>query len=371
MTESINQQMQEMKGDAEGMLAGRAGWDRSEYGNGMVDGDNSVFASDTNGARWNSWHSQGTYLENEPRITFERVCELAPAFASEYEKLPALVGLPDGSTIEVPGWRGVTRMSDHTMLGYVTAGYPLIGPAEAFAWVDDMLNDDSAKAISAVMLREGRQMTLTVELPGHIKVAGWDDETIRKLLVLTNSFDAKGKLAVACSPVRGECINSTRLIFAKSPRVWSARHTSGIRSRMDEARHTLQLSSSYFAEVETTANAMVEAKMPRGEFDKFMQRLVPLTPYMADHMDSRMVKNRDRAIEAITNAYTTSDNLANVRGTRWGALQAVLEWNQWARPVRETKRNGTVVSAADEKRFRRALVDDQGIETRAMKLLVG
>lgn len=367
MNQDINQQMRQLKADADSMTAGRAGWDRGEYGDGQF--SEGVFASQVTGERWMAWHGLGTYLENEPTMTYERVIEEVPAFGSDYVKLPAYVEL-DGERIELPA-AGVIRAMDNHPIGAVHPNYPLIPPYEAFDFLRDLINQDGLPIISAVLLRGGAQMVVTIELPGHIEVAGWTDETIRKLIVLDNSFDSKGALGVACSPVRGECINSTRLTFSQSPRVWRTRHTSGVRDRMNEARHTLQLASRYFADVETMANRLVEKRMPRRDFDRFVGQLIPYTPQMEADPGGRAAKNRERAVEAITNAFVNSPNLQNVRGTKWGALQAVLEWNQWDRPVRETKRDGKVVATGNEQRFHRALLREQPIETRAMKMLIG
>ena len=68
--------------------------------------------------------------------------------------------------------------------------------------------------------------------------------------------------------------------------------------------------------------------------------------------------------EAIRTAYLTTDDLDGIRGTRWGALQAVTAYHDHAAQIRRTA--GRTVQEA---RFERA-TSPAGLKDRALELLV-
>jgi len=65
-------------------------------------------------------------------------------------------------------------------------------------------------------------------------------------------------------------------------------------------------------------------------------RLVPPPDPVPDATDGRVVRNVERGREAIRTAYRTATDLDHVRGTRWGALQAVTAYVDHVQPMRRT-----------------------------------
>lgn len=77
----------------------------------------------------------------------------------------------------------------------------------------------------------------------------------------------------------------------------------------------------------------------------------------------RAVRNAERVREAIRTAYRTAPDLENVRGTRWGALQAVAAYIDHGQPTRQTAGR-----SHSEARFERA-TEPQPLKDRALELL--
>jgi hypothetical protein len=109
---------------------------------------------------------------------------------------------------------------------------------------------------------------------------------------------------------------------------------------------------------------MIGERIGEGEFERFLARLVPLPEPKADRSDGgRAVRNAERVREAIRTAYRTSDDLDDVRGTRWGALQAVTAYVDHTQPTRQTAGRTHA-----EARFERA-TEPQPLKDRALELL--
>ena len=75
------------------------------------------------------------------------------------------------------------------------------------------------------------------------------------------------------------------------------------------------------------------------------------------------MRNVERVREAIRTAYRAAPDLDDVRGTRWGALQAVTAYVDHVQP---TRRTATRTEA--EARFERA-TEAQPLKDRALALL--
>ena len=91
---------------------------------------------------------------------------------------------------------------------------------------------------------------------------------------------------------------------------------------------------------------------------------MPLSEPRPDATDGgRAVRNAERVREAIRTANRTAPDLDNVRGTRWGALQAVTAYVDHLQPTRRT-----AARTQAEARFARA-TEPQPLKDRALELL--
>ena len=75
------------------------------------------------------------------------------------------------------------------------------------------------------------------------------------------------------------------------------------------------------------------------------------------------MRNVERAREAIATAYRATPDLANINGTRWGALQAVTTYVDYVQPTR-----ATAGRSHQEARFERA-TEPAALKDRALALL--
>jgi hypothetical protein len=73
---------------------------------------------------------------------------------------------------------------------------------------------------------------------------------------------------------------------------------------------------------------MMATTVRKTQFDKFVERVVPIDPNPTDRMVGMVQSRRDR-IHAIYDGPTVGP----FKGTAWGAIQAATEWSQWDRPV--------------------------------------
>jgi phage/plasmid-like protein (TIGR03299 family) len=264
------------------------------------------------------------------------------------EQLPVYAKTREGMR-RIPGRVANVRTDTRDALGVVGKGYTPLQNRDAFAFTDELVQSGKAGWIGAAQYGGGAVVSGLMMLNRDITIAGIEDERVLPLIAFRNGHDGGTGVSVTVAPFRLACLNGMILPITGATRVWRARHTSGITKRIDEARRTLELSWSYYDELEEMGRRLVAKRMSEKRFADFMNRLVPLTPRMEADPGGRSAASREAAIQAVTEIFRNGDDLANVRGTEWAALQAVAEYDSWGRNVRNTER-----SSADENRLARA-----------------
>ena len=143
-----------------------------------------------------------------------------------------------------------------------------------------------------------------------------------------------------------------------------ARHTARIEARLADARRTLGIAWRYYDELEEVGARLLAQRIGDADFERFLARLVPLPAPRADETNGgRAVRNAERVREAIRTAYRTTADLSDIRGTGWGALQAVTAYVDYTQPTRRTSNRTSA-----EARFERA-TEPAPLKDRALELL--
>ena len=224
--------------------------------------------------------------------------------------------------ILVPDRYTVVRETDNQVLGNVGSNYVPLQNRDAFQFMDNIVDDGSAKYETAGSLKGGKQIWLTTKLPQTMQVAGVDE--IETYILLTNSHDGSRAVTAAVTPVRVVCQNTLNLALSGARRSWSVRHLSNVKGKVQEARDSLDLTFKYLETFEKTANELATRKFTEADFDRWLEKAT-----------EEFVMSESKAEDAkitIKTLYMDAENLANVRGTRWAALNAVGEYFDWYRP---------------------------------------
>jgi phage/plasmid-like protein (TIGR03299 family) len=203
-----------------------------------------------------------------------------------------------------------------------------------------------------------------MRLDREVKIGGAEGEDVLPLLCFRNGHDGGLAVTVSVAPFRLACLNGMLLPLADTQRTWKARHTANVEAKLADARRTLGIAWRYYDRLEELGARMIGERIGEGEFERFLTRLVPLPEPKPDRSDGgRAVRNAERVREAIRTAYRTASDLDDIRGTRWGALQAVTAYVDHTQPTRQTAGRTHA-----EARFERA-TEPQPLKDRALELL--
>ena len=302
-----------------------------------------------------AWHGLGTTLPTNA-LTSAEALEYSGLAGWQLAKLPVFVGNQEDGYRQVPDRYAVTRQTDGRPLGVVGAGYRPVQNEEAFAWADELLGGEGFHYKTAGALRQGQVVWLLAKAPFQIDLP---DSPVDMFVLLTNTHDGSGAVTAAVTPVRVVCMNTLRGALSRAQASYRIRHTSGAQARLAEAQRVLGLTRGAAERVRERAEAMVATPISDGDWRAFLQELVPDPP------DSRQGQTRAANVRGEISGIYRSSRLGQdeVRGTAWGAWQAVVAYNDHAMTSRTTR-----TSTAAETRFERIL-GGENIASRALALL--
>lgn len=216
------------------------------------------------------------------------------------------------------------RSTDGAWLGTVGRQYQIIQNREAFAFADNLVDSGEAKYETAGSLRGGRVTFLSMEL-NHLDItlAGeHPDGKIKTYLLLSNAHDGSRALEADITKVRVVCANTLNLAIGGATRRFKIRHSGSIDGKLDAARKALGIAFTYDQAFEAAANKLLSKKLLDEQVQAIFRKAV--WPIDVDEASEGRIESHPSTLAFET--YLRSDNLDPIRGTAWGALNAVAEF---------------------------------------------
>jgi len=209
------------------------------------------------------------------------------------------------------------------VLATVGKRYVPVQNEELFAFADAIHDADPAcRWESAGSLKKGKVVFGTVDIPRTMVLdpQGANDQTKLYLIVWT-SHDGSVAVQAAVTPVRVVCQNTLNLAMREAKQSFKIRHTQTVEGRIAVARETLGLALGYFDEFEIEAQALFNQAITDAEFSKLVQSIYP-----KPEKDSKgAVKKWENKIVLLDELYYNSPTNTNIKGTKWGAFNALTE----------------------------------------------
>ncbi len=302
------------------------------------------------------WHGLGAVLERPPTTIAEAIEASGLGWRVKLE--PIAVDRGDAATVddwweprceEIPGYYATVRQDNRTVLGIVGDRYRVVQNEEAFQFVDQLLGS-SLHFETAGSLYGGRRVWVLATLPDHIEVGG---DPVRPLVLLMNSHDGSTAVIAATTPIRVVCANTLNWSLTKARQRFSIRHTEQISRRVHEARRVLELSVDYYKQFMDTGNQLASERCSERQLRGVLEQLYPSGTQDSD----RARRNREHTKDRIVELFLHGDTQGNAPGSKWAAVNAIVEFGDWHRILRQ-----------GGERFARA-IDDGAQKTRALELI--
>ena len=217
----------------------------------------------------------------------------------------------------------VVRLDTMSPLGIVGKRYVPVQNRRLAEYTDTLVTASGGSGVGMGEIKGGRKVFTVVQL-NDIRPAGMPDETLGSFLVNSNSHDGSSVLYSTVVNVRWACLNGL-IALVEMPHTVKVRHTGNVEMRMKEAQRILAGASAYLTEQVDLMEELLGINIQvRGtQALELVDELIPIP----DEGPARQTQQARQ--DALMALWLNSDNLNDVRGTGWGFVNAVAEWDQW------------------------------------------
>lgn len=304
-----------------------------------------MYVSNEANGRFVPWHGLGTPVQEAP--TSKEAIKLA---GLDWVVEPKPVYAEGG--ILIPNHKANVRNTDNKVLGIVTDRYQIVQNQDAFDFTDALIGEGCTYE-TAGSLCGGKKVFLLAKMPQK-EILG---DEVDPYICFTNSFDGFGAIRACMTPVRVVCQNTLNLALSTTKRQWSTKHVGDLSSKLEEAKHTLQLANSYMEDLAVVADQLAHTTVTEEQVRKLLDELFPVN---ADDSD-----RRKRNIEEVKDNFMVcmfAPDILKFKGTAWGVVNAASDFATHVAPKRAT-------STYQENNFNRVLDGHIVIDSVFSKLL--
>lgn len=231
------------------------------------------------------------------------------------------------------------------VLSVVGSRYQVVQNEDLFSFADNIVDGDSrVKWESAGSIKNGKVVfgSLTVPREMVLDPQGANDKTKLYLIVFT-SHDGSVAVQAAITPVRVVCQNTLNLAMRNAKQSFKIRHTQTAEGKIQVARETLGLTIGYFDQFSTVANELFTQSVTDKAFNDIVKTLYP----KPSEDSSKVAKTKwDNKMVLINDLYFNSPTNANIKGTKWGVLNALTERLDYFRNVRKNNTESQYAAAS-------------------------
>ncbi len=267
------------------------------------------------------WHGLGTIVAEAPDSK-----EALGLAGLDWQVIQKKIYTSDRKPVQ--GYLANVRDTDGQLLGVVSDRYRVVQNEDAFAFTDALLGE-GVRYETAGSLQSGRRVWMLAKLPNEYIILG---EQISPYLVFSNTHDGSGAIKVAMTPVRVVCSNTLNLALHTTKRCWSAKHTTNIAEKLDEARETLLFAESYMSALGAEFEELCKVRVSDRKAMELVKTLLP----MKDDMTIQQKKNVRNLQEDLKQRYFDAPDLQDTGKNAYRFINAVSDFATHSKPLRET-----------------------------------
>lgn len=252
------------------------------------------------------------------------------------------------------------------VLAVVGKRYRVFQNEELFTFGDNIL-DGGASWESAGSIKNGKVVFGSLVVPREfiLDPQGANDKTITYLLVHT-SHDGSASVQASITPVRVVCQNTLNMALNGCKQSFKLRHTLKVEGRVAEARRVLGLTFNHMDSFESLAKSLFEAPMTNADWDKVINAVYPKPD--ANQVAPQVLTKWNVKRDLLDDIYHQSPTQSTIKGTYWGALNALTERIDYFRTGR-TANGEALIGAASG--FDPVVNAEKGRILRAVRELAG
>jgi len=228
--------------------------------------------------------------------------------------------------LRIPDHVAVLNQNTGDYLGTVGRGYEPVQPETFYELADEFIESTDAMIDGVLNFRNGSTMGLSFHIADREYIAG-DPISLRFMMV--NGFDGWQGLNGFAPTNRIACLN----VCNSSNRVYNLKHTKNVLNRVQVVKNMLKYYQNEIASFDDKMNYLVGHRMNEAEAVKWFRSLFP----KPTSRRSETILDNKVAVFVDCLLHGRGSEIAGVRGTSYGAFQALTEYINHHRSVRVTE----------------------------------
>jgi phage/plasmid-like protein (TIGR03299 family) len=203
--------------------------------------------------------------------------------------------------------------------------------------------NDAAKWESAGSIKKGKVVFGSLDIPREIVLdpQGVNDKTKLYLIVWT-SHDGSVAVQAAITPVRVVCQNTLNLAMKGAKQSFKIRHTQTAEGRIVQARQALGLTFAYADEFQKQAEELFKQSITDKQFSDLIRNLYP----KPEEATKAALTRWENKVVVIDDLYHNSPTNTAIKGTAWGAFNALTERLDYYRSSKTGNSDSLMASAS-------------------------
>lgn len=270
------------------------------------------------------WHELGQSIEQaftaetalvEANLDWE--VEVAPL----YHKDPDAY-VSDGM-IESTKGKVVRRTDTGDELGVVGPSYSPLQNRDAFSFFDGVFGEGNARYETAGYLGKGERMWLLAKMSDNNPMEIIPGDVVDKYLLLTNDHTGSHAVLGSFTPIRVVCNNTLTAAVRdviKGGNTVRVKHVGDVVDRLNFAGKVMAQAGVFYDEVKNLFQAFAKKQLNGEQTRTYIHRSL--------FDDNKETKSRTTKVDEVEGLMHTGrgSDISGVRGTVWGAYNAVTEY---------------------------------------------
>ena len=215
------------------------------------------------------------------------------------------------------------------LLGVVSRRYQPLQNAEAFEFFNPIVGEKKAYFETAGALGEGERIWVMARMPQTMEIVTGDG--CFKYLLLSNTHSGDGSVAVKFTSVRVVCQNTLMLAMEDGQKAYRVRHSRQMQFKLNELADFLAITQKVFLKAELLFKQLARIQMTGDRFNNYLEAVFPRNE------DQGRKGVRPQRWDFLQEVFETQPDLQlnGVRGTLWGAYNAITRFEDYKEPPQE------------------------------------
>ncbi len=271
------------------------------------------------------WHKLGNRFIVPPSLD-----EAIVAAGLDWKVTTEPVQTTAGETLPALATR---RSSDGRILGVVGPNYTPLQNIDAFKFFSPFIEGGDAAIETAGSLRQGQRVFILAKLKlDPVEVVKGD--AVQKYVLLSNSHDGTLAVRVGFTPIRVVCANTMAMAHDSSAsKLIRVRHTKNLVTNLEDIRDTMNLANAEFEATAQQYRLLASKDINQKDLEKYVKLVFNTNKKLVEAEGNVDNLNNKRILNAVQPLFENGrgNDMVGVKGTLWGAYNAVSEYLQYYR----------------------------------------